>query len=141
FAGKKSAQIREILISESAWEEMTCLFALSLGLTSCSIQPGKNFKDHFIRHKGILEGYLGKKYPKWKVDEGAEFLRDVEKLRDSGKLVHVGQGTIKKGQPVMEIYRGEGMTYISKKLSDGREEFVTLIESGKGMDLGIVFSP
>ncbi|MBL3241073.1 hypothetical protein ELP43_09170 [Klebsiella pneumoniae] len=36
FAGKKSAQIREILISESAWEEMTCLFAPSLydaGLT------------------------------------------------------------------------------------------------------------
>ncbi|WP_244578477.1 DUF892 family protein, partial [Escherichia coli] len=27
----KSAQIREILISESAWEEMTCLFASSLG--------------------------------------------------------------------------------------------------------------
>ncbi|MFQ0586474.1 hypothetical protein ACH675_01070, partial [Klebsiella pneumoniae] len=26
---KKSAQIREILISESAWEEMTCLFAPS----------------------------------------------------------------------------------------------------------------
>ncbi|KAA1751463.1 hypothetical protein F1D77_27755, partial [Klebsiella pneumoniae] len=26
------AQIREILISESAWEEMTCLFAPSLGL-------------------------------------------------------------------------------------------------------------
>ncbi|MDZ3650052.1 hypothetical protein M2E53_28630, partial [Klebsiella pneumoniae] len=35
FAGKKSAQIREILISESAWEEMTCLFAPSLGLTEC----------------------------------------------------------------------------------------------------------
>ncbi len=33
FAGKKSAQIREILISESAWEEMTCLFAPSLNLT------------------------------------------------------------------------------------------------------------
>ncbi|MBL9270672.1 hypothetical protein BL143_00005930, partial [Klebsiella pneumoniae] len=30
----KSAQIREILISESAWEEMTCLFAPSLGLIS-----------------------------------------------------------------------------------------------------------
>ncbi|MFV1239402.1 hypothetical protein QML18_17535, partial [Klebsiella pneumoniae] len=27
----KSAQIREILISESAWEEMTCLFAPSQG--------------------------------------------------------------------------------------------------------------
>ncbi|MGU4253485.1 hypothetical protein ACVURW_11930, partial [Escherichia coli] len=30
FEGKKSAQIREILISESTWEEMTCLFAPSL---------------------------------------------------------------------------------------------------------------
>ncbi|MGT7933085.1 hypothetical protein ACRWW4_22700, partial [Escherichia coli] len=30
FAGKKLAQIREILISESTWEEMTCLFAPSL---------------------------------------------------------------------------------------------------------------
>ncbi|MDT1727945.1 hypothetical protein RNN40_13245, partial [Escherichia coli] len=28
----KSAQLREILISESAWEEMTCLFAPSLVL-------------------------------------------------------------------------------------------------------------
>ena len=34
FAGKKSAQIREILISESAWEEMTCLFAPSLTVHS-----------------------------------------------------------------------------------------------------------
>ncbi|QGA00998.1 hypothetical protein GFJ44_00990 [Klebsiella pneumoniae] len=34
FAGKKSAQIREILISESAWEEMTCLFAPSLSQTT-----------------------------------------------------------------------------------------------------------
>ncbi|MBE0121454.1 hypothetical protein FOT73_26410, partial [Citrobacter portucalensis] len=34
FAGKKSAQIREILISESAWEEMTCLFAPSFLYTS-----------------------------------------------------------------------------------------------------------
>ena len=32
FAGKKTAQIREILISESAWEEMTCLFAPSLDM-------------------------------------------------------------------------------------------------------------
>ncbi|GJH57316.1 hypothetical protein ECZC10_26600 [Escherichia coli] len=32
FAGKKSAQIREILISESTREEMTCLFAPSLDI-------------------------------------------------------------------------------------------------------------
>nr|WP_147275323.1 hypothetical protein [Citrobacter freundii] len=36
FAGKKSAQIREILISESAWEEMTCLFAPSLEFSSAA---------------------------------------------------------------------------------------------------------
>ncbi|MBY5208783.1 hypothetical protein FP378_04785, partial [Enterobacter hormaechei] len=35
----KSAQIREILISESAWEEMTCLFAPSLASNSSLIIP------------------------------------------------------------------------------------------------------
>ncbi|MDA6466834.1 hypothetical protein OSL33_23880, partial [Escherichia coli] len=34
-----SAQIREILISESTWEEMTCLFAPSLILRSLAIIP------------------------------------------------------------------------------------------------------
>ncbi|MCZ0409567.1 hypothetical protein OZG93_24095 [Escherichia coli] len=38
FAGKKSAQIREILISESAWEEMTCLFAPSKDKTDTHLQ-------------------------------------------------------------------------------------------------------
>ncbi|HHT2456087.1 TPA: thioredoxin family protein [Klebsiella michiganensis] len=42
FAGKKSAQIREILISESAWEEMTCLFAPSFAdRLDGDIQVGK----------------------------------------------------------------------------------------------------
>ncbi len=39
FAGKKSAQIREILISESAWEEMTCLFAPSLASGALVLSP------------------------------------------------------------------------------------------------------
>ncbi|MDU5287265.1 MAG: hypothetical protein E6155_24255, partial [Klebsiella pneumoniae] len=48
FAGKKSAQIREILISESAWEEMTCLFAPSLAcLPNYSIY-GITDEVHFI---------------------------------------------------------------------------------------------
>ncbi|NNR80004.1 hypothetical protein GBT17_25290 [Escherichia coli] len=44
FAGKKSAQIREILISESAWEEMTCLFAPSLEILchSSNMQSKRN---------------------------------------------------------------------------------------------------
>ncbi|RNQ22337.1 hypothetical protein BL174_00028050, partial [Klebsiella pneumoniae] len=33
-----SAQIREILISESAWEEMTCLFAPSLAIIILRVQ-------------------------------------------------------------------------------------------------------
>ncbi|MGF8225083.1 DNA methyltransferase, partial [Klebsiella pneumoniae] len=36
-----SAQIREILISESAWEEMTCLFAPSLSQSHLEQKPGK----------------------------------------------------------------------------------------------------
>lgn len=47
FAGKKSAQIREILISESAWEEMTCLFAPSLT---------KSKKGYLIKNRKQLSG-------------------------------------------------------------------------------------
>lgn len=45
FAGKKSAQIREILISESAWEEMTCLFAPSLDFTRMALNQEKYLDD------------------------------------------------------------------------------------------------
>ena len=47
FAGKKSAQIREILISESAWEEMTCLFAPSLKFRKInSLESLEKLFDH-----------------------------------------------------------------------------------------------
>ena len=45
FAGKKSAQIREILISESAWEEMTCLFAPSLNLQNYGPRLPRPYAD------------------------------------------------------------------------------------------------
>ncbi|BEB19704.1 hypothetical protein VEE42_08860 [Escherichia coli] len=45
FAGKKSAQIREILISESAWEEMTCLFAPSSAVMKLAINRDINEQD------------------------------------------------------------------------------------------------
>ncbi len=56
FAGKKSAQIREILISESAWEEMTCLFAPSLsdlqpwpaGVRAQAVSPDGKLIDDFL---------------------------------------------------------------------------------------------
>ncbi|EPW0648261.1 hypothetical protein ACWBD6_004479, partial [Escherichia coli] len=47
FAGKKSAQIREILISESAWEEMTCLFAPSLAIPSLKYRNSVTGDDFF----------------------------------------------------------------------------------------------
>ncbi|MDU2079808.1 MAG: hypothetical protein E6714_12640, partial [Enterobacter sp.] len=49
FAGKKSAQIREILISESAWEEMTCLFAPSLAYRVVSYHPGAETRSRVCR--------------------------------------------------------------------------------------------
>ncbi|MGT7125409.1 hypothetical protein ACRWXJ_24025, partial [Escherichia coli] len=51
FAGKKSAQIREILINESAWEEMTCLFAPSLAV---SLEIGAAVKDFSVSRKLLL---------------------------------------------------------------------------------------
>ncbi|PCQ60594.1 hypothetical protein CQA51_26085, partial [Klebsiella pneumoniae] len=44
---KKSAQIREILISESAWEEMTCLFAPSLALENLSLVSIRDCSSSF----------------------------------------------------------------------------------------------
>ncbi|MGD2725857.1 hypothetical protein ACP8ZW_22485, partial [Escherichia coli] len=51
FAGKKSAQIREILISESAWEEMTCLFAPSLDYELASHSHKLNNLHEFCWYK------------------------------------------------------------------------------------------
>ncbi len=70
FAGKKSAQIREILINESAWEEMTCLFAPSLDLqwvlidnqTAVCVTPEQltllGFTDEFIEktQQNLIDG-------------------------------------------------------------------------------------
>ena len=53
FAGKKSAQIREILISESAWEEMTCLFAPSLSKKEA--YEKQNVGELMKLHSGLIE--------------------------------------------------------------------------------------
>ena len=50
---EKSAQIREILISESAWEEMTCLFAPSLNTASGALRAMNN-------SNGLVGAYLYK---------------------------------------------------------------------------------
>lgn len=67
--------------------------------SNTKIIAGKNFKDHFIRHKSLLENVTGKKYSKYKT-HGQEFLDDIGKIIDDG-------------------------------------EFITILESGKGLDLAI----
>ena len=51
FAGKKLAQIREILISESTWEEMTCLFAPSLPQTRRGAKEEWRFRSERAEDK------------------------------------------------------------------------------------------
>lgn len=94
---------------------------------------GRRFKDHYLRHRKLVEDLLGKKYPKWKGDQGAEFTRDLTSLINSGRLALVGRGTLAKGEPWAWIYRGEGLSLVLRQ--DG--SFWTLLESGKGMDLAI----
>ncbi|EFN4710170.1 hypothetical protein FQI45_23040 [Escherichia coli] len=56
FAGKKSAQIREILISESAWEEMTCLFAPSLGECTRTAYNGVYYRVNTPTQTATING-------------------------------------------------------------------------------------
>lgn len=60
FAGKKSAQIREILISESAWEEMTCLFAPSLAFYKSELFEKITVLDKKSNTRSILNFFLKK---------------------------------------------------------------------------------
>ncbi len=66
FAGKKSAQIREILISESAWEEMTCLFAPSLANDS---RYGPDVAAEYPKFIASLPSNIG-------VNEGTKMTKD-----------------------------------------------------------------
>ena len=94
------------------------------------LSEGKNLKNHYRDHKHIIESHLGKKYGKFKVSKD-EFLSDVGELINSGTVKYVGNSTAGKGQAVLKIYRGNGMTVATKQ----NGEFVTLLESGKGMDI------
>jgi len=85
----------------------------------------------------LIEEYTGKKY-KFKTDQ-QEFLDDIKKLIDDGVFEHVGQGTLKKDQPIMEIFKSDKVTTVIKDLGDGIGEWATSIESGQGMDLAIQF--
>lgn len=95
----------------------------------------KKFKDHFLRHKKLVEDALGTKYKKLKED-GPRFREDIAKAIKDGTFELVGKGTLKKGEPEGLIYRGKGVTIVLKENGD----FWTALKSGEGMDTGIEFT-
>ena len=97
FAGKKSAQIREILISESAWEEMTCLFAPSLMLS----EPGTKWTANKVaRYLYISVSTLHRRL----ASEGVSFQSILDDVRLNNALSAI-QTTVK---PISEIARENG---------------------------------
>ena len=135
----QEAQDEKVLVYNFEVADYHTYFVTELGVlvhNACGgrtvISAGKNFKDHFIRHKKLLENVTGKRYVKYK-SHGQEFLDDIGKIIDNGTVKYVGRGTLKKGQSLVNIYRGKGITVVTKI----NGEFVTIIESGKGLDLGI----
>ncbi len=94
------------------------------------LTAGKNLKEHYKSHKGLLEKLLGKKYPKFKQSNNAEaFLNDLSGLINSGKMKYVYKSTAQKNGDILKIYKGDGLV-VATKLND---EWVTLLEDGKGM--------
>lgn len=81
----------------------------------------------------MLSSLTGNTYRNFKRGGGDAFLKDIQKIVKDGTLKYVGKSTLKKGQDAIHIYRGSGATLILKNSN----EFVTILKSGGGMDLGI----
>ncbi|MET9906478.1 hypothetical protein ABZZ74_06600 [Streptomyces sp. NPDC006476] len=92
----------------------------------------KKFKDHFLRHKKLVEDALGTKYKKLK-DDGPRFLNDIQENIKNGTFKLVGKGTLKKGEAAGLIYRGKGVTIVLHENGD----FWTALKSGEGLDTSI----
>ncbi|MFI2370900.1 Hint domain-containing protein [Streptomyces sp. NPDC018833] len=92
----------------------------------------KKFKDHFLRHKKLVEDALGTKYKKLKED-GPRFREDIANAIKDGTFELVGKGTLKKGEPEGLIYRGKGVTIVLRENGD----FWTALTSGEGLDTSI----
>ncbi|WP_051833233.1 Flp family type IVb pilin [Streptomyces sp. NRRL S-646] len=95
----------------------------------------RKFKDHFLRHKKLVEDALGTKYKKLKED-GPRFLEDIEDNIKNGTFKLVGKGTLKKGEPEGLIYRGRGVTIVLHENGN----YWTALKSGEGLDTSIVIT-
>jgi len=102
---------------------------------SVALSAGKNFKSHFGRARALVQEALGVKIGKLKAGGSDELLGAIGKGIDDGVLKSVGQGTLKKGGEVMDIFRGNGLTVVAKPGG----EFVTVLKSDQGLDKAIQF--
>jgi RHS repeat-associated protein len=102
-----------------------------------TLTAGKNFKEHFVNHRSIVEKALGIKVGKLKDGGGDALLKALGDGIDNGTLKLAGQGTLKKGGEVMNIYRGGGLTVVTKPGG----EWVTALKSGEGLDVAIQMVP
>jgi hypothetical protein len=93
----------------------------------------KDYKEHYIHHRSLLERVLGKHYPKWKVDFGDEFLQDLTQMIESGDFQHQGVGTLKADTAIVHVYRDavNGLTLILRTNPNG--EYQTLLVTGEGL--------
>ncbi|MFE4170792.1 polymorphic toxin-type HINT domain-containing protein [Streptomyces sp. NPDC056909] len=92
----------------------------------------RKFKDHFLRHKKLVEDALGTRYRRLKED-GPRFREDIAGAIEDGTFELVGKGTLKKGEPEGLIYRGRGVTIVLRENGD----FWTALRSGEGLDTSI----
>jgi RHS repeat-associated protein len=102
-----------------------------------TLTAGKNFKEHFVSHRAAVEKALGTKVGKLKDGGGEALLKALGDNIDNGTLKFAGQGTLKKGGELMNIYRGNGLTVVTKPGG----EWVTALKSGEGLDLAIRMLP
>ncbi|MCQ0895375.1 hypothetical protein L1C66_24770 [Klebsiella pneumoniae] len=137
FAGKKSAQIREILISESAWEEMTCLFAPSL---SISVATGNAPDAVMLTQKleqnteqlAVAESDLAKARKAglgWGVKQTEQ---TVDRLKAERALFLMARQASKDSQSVYTPSKGEKPAYITnleKKTAENNAN--SIIKSGQ----------
>lgn len=102
------------------------------------LNRGRHFVGHFQSHRHLLERATGHSYPQTPAGE-VLFLRELGQLITAGTLKPVGIATIKKGEPMVYVFQGQGAAAGLTALVTPTGEWVTLLSSGIGMDLGLQF--
>ena len=102
--------------------------AIIRNITHRNLTRGDNFLDHFKRHRNVLERVTHRKYHFHTHQQ--DFLNDIQNLIHNGDVKLVGLSTMGQGQPLVAVFRGQGVTVVTRP--DG--EWVTILRTGEGID-------